>query len=391
MEVKIEKLDHFGNGISRVNDKVIFVKRALPSEVIDVKVVDDRKKYSFGEIKKIINSNKDRINSICPYYDKCGGCNFLHCKKEVEHNFKKNKGSNLIFSELIFYSPAEFNYRNKVTLHGDGNKLGFYEESSNNIIDIDYCYLLDDKINNVIKTIKKYMKEYKCFIKEVMIRVGDSLLLSIYGDVDDEFIKNISFVDTIIINDVIVKGKGYVNKNILDFNFKISPNSFFQVNYKGLECIYEILRDNLNCHYKKGLDLYSGTSVMGILISSFCDKVISVEINSSATSDALINIKNNNIENIEVINDKVENVIDKLNDIDLIIVDPPRSGLDKKTISYIKKINPKTLVYISCDMFTLKRDLDLLKEKYDLKKYYLVDMFPKTYHVESVCILEKLI
>ena len=388
MEVKIEKFDHLGNGIGKIDEKVVFVKRSLPDEIVDVKIIDERKKYAFGKIKKIIKNSDNRNESICPYYDKCGGCDFLHTTEEVERDFKKEKASDLISDKLCFYDTKEFNYRNKVILHGDGSKLGFYEEKTNNIIDIDYCYLLDERINKVIRNLKKYIKENKCFIKEVMIRVGDEIILNIDGIVDKDFINTFSSVENIIINNKVIKGKGFIEKNLLNYNFKISPKSFFQVNYYGLECIYKILKENLSNHYKKALDLYSGTSVMGILISDFCDKVISVESNESATNDALINIENNNIKNIEVINAKVETVIDKLRDVDLIIIDPPRSGLDKKTISYINEINPQTLIYISCNMITLKRDLQLLNEKYDLKSLNLVNMFPKTYHVESVCVLK---
>ena len=128
---------------------------------------------------------------------------------------------------------------------------------------------------------------------------------------------------------------------------------------------------------------------MGILISSFCDEVISIECNSSSTDDALINKKVNKISNLEIINDKVENYIDKFSDIDLVVVDPPRSGLDKKTISYLKRIKPRTFIYISCNMITLKRDLELIKDIYKLEDIKLVNMFPKTYHVESVAILNR--
>lgn len=387
MEVKIEKFDHLGNGIGKIDDKVIFVKKALPSEIVDVKIDVSRKKFDFGSINKIIKESDNRIDSICPYYEQCGGCDFLHTNIETEIDFKKDKAEDLIGKQGVFYNTKEFNYRNKVTLHSDGTKLGFYSEKSNEIIDIDYCYLLDEKINNVIRNIKNNLNK-NILLKEVMIRYGDEMMVDIKGKVNNDFINNLNNVDTIIVNDEIIKGKGYIEKDILDYKFKISPKSFFQVNYQGLENIYKILKENLDSDYDKGLDLYSGTSVLGILISPFCKKVISIESNISATNDALINIKNNNINNIEIVNNKVENVIDSLTNVDLVLVDPPRSGLDKKTISHIKKINPKNFIYISCNMITLKRDLKELENDYILDKFYLVNMFPKTYHVECVCILK---
>ena len=387
MKLKIEKFDHFGNGIGKKDDKIIFVKKALPKEIVDVVINKEKKHYNFGEINKVISKSKNRIESICPYYYECGGCNFLHTTLNIENEFKILKGKDVIGKEPIFFDTKNINYRNKVVFHVEGNKIGFYKENSNEIVDIKYCYLLDEKINNVLKLLRNYISNNTHSIKQVMIRVGNEIMLSLIGLVDNNIINYLDIVDTILINDNIVKGTGFIEKNILDYKFKISSKSFFQVNYDGLECIFNILKENLQNKYNKALDLYSGTSVMGILISNFCNEVISVECNKDATSDALVNIKNNDIKNIKVINDKVENVIDSLNDVDLMIVDPPRSGLDKKTILNMKEINPKKIVYISCDMITLKRDLTSLKELYDMDSFYLVNMFPKTYHAESIVFL----
>lgn len=388
MEVKILKLDHLGNGIAKNEGKVIFIKRSLIDEVVDVKVIEDKKNYQVGIINDIKVDSKNRINVICPYYDKCGGCDFLHTNKEIEIDFKKNKGIDLINSSLNFYDTKEYHYRNKVTLHVKNNKIGFYQEKTNDIIDIDYCYLLDDKINIILKKLHCYLQKNDCNIEEIMIRVDKETMMSIKGIIDHKFLNTFNFVDTIIVDNKVVKGRGFIEKEIMGYKFKISPLSFFQVNDDGLKSIFNILKNNLNNRYHKALDLYSGTSVMGILISSFCDEVISIESNQNATNDALINIKENNIKNIKVINDKVENVIDKLEDVDLIIVDPPRKGLDKKTIFYIKNIRPKTFIYISCNMITLKRDLSFLSEFYEIEEFNLVNMFPKTYHVECVCVLK---
>lgn len=382
------KYDHLGNGLSKDNDKVIFIKRAIPGEVVDVDIVNNKKKYQLGKINKIIKASPNRIKSVCPFYDKCGGCNFLHTNLKEEKKFKIGKAKELISSNVNFFNTKEFNYRNKVKLHVKDKKIGFYQEKTNELIAIDYCYLLNDQLNDILGKINNYINENSCCINDITIRCASEVLLIVNGKVGKNFIKNFDFVDNIVINGNVIKGKGYIETKIDKYRFKISPESFFQVNYQGLETIFKILQDNLKGKYKKALDLYSGTSVMGILISNFCENVISVEINKEATMDALVNVKNNQINNLQIINEKVENIIETLNDIDLIIVDPPRSGLDYKTIEYILKLKPKTLVYISCDMITLKRDLELLKDIYVLKNLNLVDMFPKTYHVESIAILD---
>lgn len=390
MEVLINKLDHFGNGIGRINDKVIFVKRGLVGEIVDVNVTKDKKKFMEGEIKDVIKASSSRIKSICPYYDKCGGCNFLHTTYPEEINFKKNKGIELLGNVNKFYETDKLNYRNKVTLHVKGDKLGFYKEKTNDVIDINYCYLLDDKINFVIDKLNDYIKSNIHELKNVVIRTnGNDVLLDINGFVTDDFFNEFEFLDTIVYNNEVMKGNGYLEYIIDNKKFIVNAKSFFQVNNNGLEAINKIIKgylDKIKCHTI--LDLYSGISTWGILVSNYAKKIISIEENSFATHDALINKELNNLDNLEVINGRVEDYIDRFKDIDLVIIDPPRSGLDKKTKEYLKKIKSKKMIYISCDMITLKRDLEELNDIYRIVDINLVDMFKKTYHVESVVLLE---
>jgi len=390
MEVVINKLDHFGNGIGRINEKIIFVKRGLVGEIVDVNIIRDKKKFMEGEIHEVIKASPSRIKSVCPYYDKCGGCNFLHTTYAEEISFKKNKGIELLGNVNKFYETDKLNYRNKATLHIKGDKLGFYKEKTNDVIDINYCYLLNDKINFVIDKLNDYIKVNIHELKNVVIRTnGNDLLLDINGFVTDDFFDEFEFVDTIIYNNEVVKGDGYLEYVIDNKKFIVNAKSFFQVNNNGLEAINKIIKEHLEktkCHTV--LDLYSGISTWGILVSDYAKKIVSIEENSFATHDALINKELNNLDNLEVINGRVEDYIDRFKNIDLVIIDPPRSGLDKKTKDYLKKIKSKSMIYISCDMVTLKRDLEELSDIYRTVDINLVDMFKKTYHVESVVLLE---
>ncbi len=388
MNVNIIKFDHFGRGIGKINEKIIFVDKALPGEVVDIKITNEKKNYLEGKIDKLVNKSNDRIKPICPFYDKCGGCNLLHTTYDVEKKFKLEKGIELLGKIDNFYETKDLNYRNKVTLHVKNNKIGFYEEKTNNIIEIDYCYLLNDKINKVIKDLKN-LTNYN--INQIVIKCNqDKLLLDIDGNIDNEFIDNYNYVDTIINNKKIVKGNGYIEEVIDNKIFKITREAFFQVNKEGLENINKIIKEFLiNKKINHVLDLYSGTSLWGILISDKVNEVTSIEINKEACLNAKDNIKKNDIKNIKVINGDVANCIDKFKNIDLVIVDPPRSGLDKKTRDYLKIINSKYIIYISCDMKTLQRDLIELKDNYNVINTNLVDMFKRTYHSESICLLER--
>ena len=390
MKLKITKFDHFGRGIGKYNDKVYFIDKALPSEEVNVIVTNNKKNFSQGKIDKIIKESKDRIKPICPFYNKCGGCSFLHASFDIEKDFKINKGRELLGKVDDFFETKGLNYRNKVTLHVKGNKIGFYEEKSNNIIEIDYCYLLNDNLNKVIKTLREIdLSSYK--ISEIVIKTNqDKLLMDIDSLVDEDFINHFNYVDSIISKNIIVKGKGFIEEIIDNKIFKITPKAFFQVNKSGLENINKIIQKFLNNkNINHALDLYSGTSLWGILISNKVKEVTSIEINKEASLDAKDNIIKNKIKNIKVINGDVKDYIDKFKNIDLVIVDPPRSGLDKKTREYLKTINSKYIIYISCDMMSLKRDLNNLKEFYDINNIYLVDMFKRTYHCEVVTILER--
>ena len=390
MRVNIIKFDHFGRGIGKVNEKIIFVNKALPSEIVDVKVTNSKKNYLEGKVEKIITKSDNRVKPICPYYDKCGGCNFLHTTYEEEIRFKLEKGKELLGNIDEFYEIDKLNYRNKVILHVKDNKLGLYEESSNNIVEIDYCYLLNDKINKVIKDLRKIdLSNYH--FKEIIIKSNqDNILLDIDSEIDSDFINKFNYIDTIICNGKIVKGRGFIEEIIDNKIFKITPRAFFQVNKEGLENINKIIKNFLsNKKINNVLDLYSGTSLWGILVSDYVRSVISIEINKESCQNAKDNIKKNNVKNIKVINGDVANYIDTFKDIDLVIIDPPRSGLSKKTREYLNIINSRYIIYVSCDMKTLQRDLRELNGNYNIICTNLVDMFRGTYHCESICLLER--
>ena len=390
MKVNVIKFDHFGRGIGKINDKVVFIDKALPGEIVDIKITNEKKNYLESKIENIIKESNDRLKPICPLFNKCGGCNFLHTIYEKEKEFKLEKGKELLGNINKFYETNNLNYRNKVTLHVKDNKIGFYEEKTNKLIEIDYCYLLKDEINKVIKDLKKIdLSKYS--INRIIIKSNQNkLLLDIDSSIDNDFINKLDYVDTIICNKKIVKGTGYIEEIIDNKTFKITSEAFFQVNIEGLENINKIIKDFLNNKdINKVLDLYSGTSLWGILVSDKVKEVTSIEINKEACSNASDNIEKNNIKNIKIINGDVANYIDKFKDIDLVIVDPPRSGLDKKTRDYLKIINSKYIIYISCDMKTLQRDLIELKDNYNVINTNLVDMFKRTYHCESIVVLER--
>ena len=386
--VKIENLDHFGRGIAKVNNMPIFVENSLINEEVEIVITKEKKKYMEGFVSNYLKKSPLRVESNCPYYDKCGGCDLLHMSYEEQLKYKENKVKEIIkkFSGLecvnSIVGSIQFNYRNKVTLHVKNGVIGYYKENSNEIISIDKCLLVDERINILIDEIKNLNLNG---INKIVIRVTNNESMAIfYGDINS----NINLrADTIIINSKVTKGNGYIEENIGDLKFIISPTSFFQVNNVGMINIYNKVLD-----YVDGgniLDLYCGTGTIGIYVSKKADKVLGVEINDEAIKDALLNKKINNINNVDFISGDVGTVLSKNKfKFDIVIVDPPRAGLDNNSINNIIKINPKKIIYVSCDPVTLARDLNILKEYYDVLEITPFDMFSNTYHVECVCLLK---
>ena len=345
MKVKILKFDHFGRGLAKINGKVIFIPKTLPKEECEISIIKEKKHYMEGKIERIINSSSERVEVLCPYYDVCGGCDFLHTNYAVEKTFKIDKAKELLGKVDNFYETKMLNYRNKVLLHIKNNQIGLYQEGTNNIVTVKNCFLLNPLINKVIQDLST-VDWNKYDISEIIIKTNnEDLLIDVNGDIDETFVNQFSYIESIISNHKIIKGKGYLEEKIDEKVFKITSKAFFQVNKEGLLNINEILQKYLkDKRINKCLDLYSGTSLWGILVSSYCQEVISIEVNKEACQNALENVQKNNIHNLKIINGKVENYLDEFKNIDLIIIDPPRSGLDSSTKSYLKELKSQELI-----------------------------------------------
>lgn len=392
MEVRIEKLDHFGRGITYLEDKICFVENALPGEIVDVNIVHRNKKYLEAKVVKYLKKSSMRINDECPYSSVCGGCVLGHMTYEVENQWKEERIKE-IFQRFTIVNPDKIkpiifqdrnHYRNKIVLHGDGNSLGLFQEKTHQIVPIDECLLVDEAINDCIKKISKEK------IEEVIIKTsndGKDRMLSITGLVDD--------LDSVISDSQVVflNGKCYTKQKQLltkigEKSFYESVHSFFQVNRTLTEKLYQAVVSHIkDKNYQTVLDLYCGTGTIGIFVSDFVQQVIGIDSNDSNILDAEKNKELNHIKNIKFICDKVENQISSFENIDCIIVDPPRSGLDSKTKKYLHQIVSPSLIYVSCDSITLARDIQDLSDIYDVIEVEPFNMFPRTYHVETVSVL----
>lgn len=396
MQYKIEKLDNFGRGISHINNKIVFISNALEDEVVDATTTYSNKKFDEAKVNEIIEVSRMRITPICPYFDICGGCNLLHMNYDDQLKFKYNKVKDIIFKYLkedikvndVIYSN-QFNYRNKASFEVK-EKLCYKMRKSTNLVDINYCYLLDNNINDIVHVLNNLNLKN---INNITIRTGEEdIMVSISGNPTQEIIDALKEkVKSIYVNDKLVYGRSNIVSKIGNYEFFVSDKSFFQVNKYNVKNLYDKVLEYAELTGNENiLDLYCGTGTIGIYLSKYAKSVIGIEVNEQAIFDANVNKNKNNIENISFICDTTSNINNIVNnDFDVIIVDPPRSGLDKNTINFLINSKARRIVYVSCDIMTLVRDLNILKQDYDIREITPVDMFPNTYHVETVCILER--
>lgn len=396
MNVKIEKMDDFGRGIAYIDDKVVFVPKTIVDDIVDIKIMSEKKKYSIAKVNEIINPSKLRIPFKCPYFDICGGCSLQNVEYRIELEYKLQKINNLLKKNKIDYqvkdiikSAKRYNYRNKVSLKIEDNIIGYYEKDTHNIVEINKCFLLNDAINDVIDDLPRL----SIINGSVIIRsnLKGELLLIIYTDKLNKdgikYLVNKHRISGIVLNDKSIFGSDFLVDKIDDYKFKISYNSFFQVNPYICKELFKIVKD-----YTKDannlIDLYSGVGTLSIVAKENASSVLGVEIIDNAAINAKTNAMLNGVSNISFIASDTNKIISYLEGKDFVIVDPPRSGLTSKVIEGIKKYQVKNILYVSCDPNTLMRDLNLLLTDYKIIEFKLLDMFPNTYHVESVCVLE---
>ena len=372
-----------GCGFSKLDGKPIFIDKALKGDIVDIEIIKKTNKYYLG---KIITFNKKTIREkvYCPYYEKCGGCNLLHVSLDNEIN-KKEEYLKKVFGRNIKINTLDrFNYRNKVVLHVIDNKLGFYKEGTNNLIEISKCLLLENKINNVINIFNKYSLNS---IKEITIRTfDDKILIKTIGKINNDLLKQLikdKDIISIYQDELLIYGDKYLECSINNIKFLVNGNSFFQVNTYCMKKLYEKIKQYAGKDNKL-LDLYCGVASIGIYLSNNFNNITGVEINKDSYNCALENIKINNILNYKIILGDSSLVNDKF---DVVIVDPPRSGLSKDVINNLLDIKSKKIIYVSCNPSTLKRDVDLLKN-YKIDEMEAFNMFPGTKHIEVVALLK---
>ncbi len=430
-----------GEGIAKIEGFTIFIPNAIKGEKVRILIVKVLSSHAFGKILEIIESSENRVESDCTTYKRCGGCNLRHIKYEETLKMKQNAVQSLVNKTLDTKIQVEktlgmerpYHYRNKaqypVGIDKDGKPImGVFANRTHEIIPIHKCYIQNEEAERLAKFVFDFMvknnisiydeKKGTGLIRHIVTKIGiktDEIMCIIVingneipneKELVSEIISNFKNVRTIVKNintkntnvilgreNINLYGNGYITDKLGDFVFKISPLSFYQVNPIQAEKLYNIGVESAGITNNDIVfDLYCGIGTISLFMAKYAKKVYGIEIVEEAIEAAKENAKMNYIENTEFLAGDVEIVLDNLinkNEIvpDIVMVDPPRRGLDNRSVENILKIKPKKLVYISCNPATLIRDLAKLEKFYEIKKIKPVDMFPFTNHVECVTVL----
>ena len=434
--VDIVDLGFEGEGITKINGFIMFVKGALKGEKAKIKVLKVNKDYGFGKLLEVIEESSDREEPMCEYFKMCGGCNLQHMNYEAQLNHKTNIVKTTLKKALGYEVKVNdtigmgipYHYRNKAHYPVVNNKIGFYKDRSHDLTENKECLIqnkLSDKLARVaFEVLKKHKissydeKTGKGILRHIVTRIGvnsgETMLMivtngkdlkdreKIVNEIKEEYpeittiVQNINTTRGNVIlgkERITLYGEGYIVDRLGDFKFKISPLSFYQVNPVQTEALYNIALDYADLTGEETVfDLYSGIGTISIFAASKAKKVYGVEIVEPAVEDAKLNAEMNEVKNAEFIVGEAEKIIPEMYKqgitADIVFVDPPRKGCGEELLQTIKEMKPKKVVYVSCNPATLGRDLRYLSDNgFEIKEVQPVDMFCQSHHVETIALL----
>ena len=423
-----------GKGVVKIGKYIYFVDGLFIGEEADIEVLYQRAGVYYGKVKKLHTLSKDRIQPKCKVCTSCGGCQYqqINYQTQLEYKTKRVKEALTriggVKAKVLPCLGMEepYYYRNKIQMpYGKDRKgnvvYGFFKENSHEIIPVKECVIEDKRAASILWDIKELVKQMniptynedggKGILRYVLIRTSyhyKELMVVLVTSMMN-FPGQRNFVDsltklhpeiTTIVENVnkrhtnvilgneekVLYGPGIIKDKILDLTFEISASSFFQVNPVQVEKLYKTALNLVKFEEKPVvLDAYSGVGTIGLIAARNASKVISVELNKDASRNARENAKRNSVNNIEFYCDDAGHFIDNYPDeLDIVIMDPPRKGSDETFLSTLLRKKPRQIIYVSCDPETLARDIKFLSTLYNVDYVQPVDMFPMTAHIETV-------
>jgi 23S rRNA (uracil1939-C5)-methyltransferase len=438
VKVKCVAIDEEGKGIVKIRGKEVHVPNLIEGETAVVEVIQ-RKNFMTAKVVRIEEKAKNRVNPKCPHFSQCGGCQLQHMSYDSQSEFKQKIVEKLMKPygsvNKILTMNEPYLYRNKIhsTFAQDqkGRVIsGIYGENSHRVIPIEQCAIQDKRADAIVASVLEIMKKYKMraydedtkqgFLRHILVKTGfksgeimvvlivSSLVFPGKNNFVSTLLNKHPEITTIVMNinnkktsvvlgdtEKVLYGKGYIEDTLCGCIFQISPKSFYQINPIQTEVLYGRAIEMAKLKGSEVvLDAYCGIGTISLIVSSKVKGVIGVELNKDAVRDAVKNAKRNKISNVDFYNDDAGEFMDKLTHdkkkVDVVFMDPPRSGSDEKFLDSLVKLKPEQVVYISCNPVTQERDLKyLVKHGYKIREIQPVDMFPQTFHVENIVLLTR--
>jgi len=417
LKVSVEKLVYGGLGLAKLDGKTLLVRYAAPKETVEVELLKEKKDYAEGVVRRVLVPSPFRREPPCPYYGRCGGCQLQHLSYHAQLDVKRSilleNLERIGKLEEVPYegelpSGEEFYYRVRVQFKVKEGKLGFYRWESKEVVEIEECMTAHRRINQLIPALKEVVKAIPD-LQEIHVNYSpsrDEFLLKLFTITyaDEKLVEGIK--ENLLPPEVVgvgnygsvgssavkryVLGREHLFMDVGRWVYRVSADSFFQVNYTLWEnFLKEVLQKSGS--YRKGLDLHCGVGFFTIPLSTQGHFIEGADANPSAVKDAQYNARINGRDNVLFTESTAYRYLKRRAGevFDLVVLDPPRSGLLKEEVDLLVKNKPARILYISCNPSTLARDLKgLVKGGYELKSVKLVDNFPQTYHIESVALLE---
>lgn len=416
MQAKIEGISHRGEGVARINGKATFIPYAIPGEEVEVEIMQEHKRFTRGKLTGICTASPDRRQSACPAYYDCGGCAYQHVDYARELDLKRNMVKETLMrlggieAEVLPIIGMEdpYRYRNKVVWHtGMVNgkmQMGFYREGSHDLIPLGGCTLIHEDMEQVQNSLAANLSGLEVQPgTEISLRRSSwtgymSLVLS--GKCNNEALSawasslpaNLSLHINQGSKIKTLHGAPYLEEKLCGLTFRVSPMTFLQVNHRQTEKLYQLIRQYAALSGKETvLDGFCGIGTITLTLAQHASQVVGIELYPQAVADAKQNAAINGIQNARFYAGSCEEVITRLNQpFDIVVLDPPRAGCKVQTIEAVIKTNALRIIYVSCNPSTLARDLQLFASKgYTITKVQPVDMFPRTHHVETICLMSK--
>jgi 23S rRNA (uracil1939-C5)-methyltransferase len=405
-ELHLTDIAHGGDALGRHEGKVIFVPYAIPGEEALVEIVQDKGRYARGRLVELISPSPDRVDPPCPHFGpgKCGGCQWQHIAYPAQLELKAAVvGDQLarlgrlpdVPVKRPIPSASPWHYRNHVQFSvGDDGRLGFVATDGRRVETVEVCYLLHPLLEELFTALDLELPELARLSLRAGVNTGDQMMIfETHDDLPPALESDLPVSCVLLLSDgaaANLVGSNHITEEVIGRRFHISAPSFFQVNTAAAEELVRVVGEYLAPTGDETLlDAYCGVGTFALSLADKVGRVVGIEEAAGAVADARLNVAE--LTSVEFIEGRVEALLPRLDrPIDLAVLDPPRQGCRPEALAALIELTPRRIVYVSCDPATLARDArKLAGGGYQLLEVQPVDMFPQTYHIESVALFEK--